>query len=162
MSIEAAPEIRLAIEQGVKDALKAQAKTAGDARDKATPDQTLKDLRLDLVLEIDEMKIGHDGDKTPTCSIPHLAALALFIKRMGIQREPALKTLREVMTEALALDKDAIALLVKEQGVSEALHDVQTKVIATLPRTPVKKKVTVKGARLVIQSTGKAATPGAA
>lgn len=151
---EIAPEIRLAIEAGIKDALKGVAKTAGDARDAADPDQTLTGLVIDMQLEIDEVKIGHDSDKSPTCSIPMLATLALFIKRMGFQRDKALETLQEVMQEAMTLDKDAVKALMAEAGVAEAEQAVREKVIAKLPRSPVKKTVRIKGATLTVKGAG--------
>jgi hypothetical protein len=142
------PEIRLAIEAGIKDALKSIDKTAGEARDEAKPDQTVKGMVIDLRLELDEMTIGHDTDKAPTASIPLLPTLALLVKRMGATRDAALKLLQEVMEEALTLDKSASEELLKDQGVVDAEEAVKTKVIAKLPRTPVKKTVKVKGAHI--------------
>ena len=146
------PELRLAIETGIKDALKKVAKTAGDARDGAPSDVTMKDIVIDMRLALTEMNIGHDTDKAPTASIPLLPCLALMVKRMGATREAALQTLKEVMEQALALDKDASESLLKEAGVAEAEELVVNRVISQLPRTKVKKSVTVKGAELTVNS----------
>lgn len=150
------PEILLACQEGIKSALKAITKTAGtgDLRDLARPDQTLRGLVIDLQLEIDQIDIGHDTDKTPTCSIPMLAAMALLIKRMGITRESGLNTLRDVMKEAMTLGKDASKALLEESGVAAAQQRIKDEVIATLPRTRVRKSIKVKGAKLVIKAAG--------
>ena len=142
------PELRLAIEAGVKDALKVIGKTAGDARDGADADQTVEGLVINMTLEIDKLTIGHDTDKSPTASIPLLPTLALLVKRMGATREAAMTMLTEVMDEALTLDKNAAKALLEEQGVADAQATIKNKVIAKLPRTKVKKSVKVKGAKL--------------
>lgn len=99
-----------------------------------------------LTLRIDgTVKVSEDTEKAPTCSIPMLPALALMVKRMGIQRERALDILREVMTEALKLGKDATAELLAETGVADAQTSIEEEVIAKLPKTPVKGMVKVKG-----------------
>jgi len=144
------PELRLAIEAGIKDALKKVEKTAGDARDEAKPDQKITGMVIDLRLELAEVDIGHDTDKAPTSSIPLLPVLGLMVKRMGVTRDAALKMLQEVMEAALTMDKDASEELLKEAGVAEAEEAIRTKVIATLPRTKVKKSVKVKGASLTV------------
>jgi len=150
------PEILLACQEGVKSALKTLTKTAGsgDLRDLAQPDQTLKGLVIDLQLEIDQVDIGHDTDKAPTCSIPMLAAMALLIKRMGVTRDGALDLIGDVMKQAMALGKDASKELLKETGVAEAQQRLKDEVIATLPRTRVRKSVKVKGAKLTVKGAG--------
>ena len=144
------PELRLAIEAGVKEALKNLEKTAGDARDEAKPDHTEKGLAIDVHLELDEVSIGHDTDKAPTASIPLLTTLALMVKRMGATRADALEVLKDVMTTALTMDKDASEELLREAGVAEAEEEIKAKVIGQLPRTKVKKLVKVKGARISV------------
>ena len=148
--VELTPELALAIERGVEEALKAYAKTQGDPRDLAAPDQKVEGLVINLTLEVGEMSIGHDTDKTPTTSIPMLPTLALLVKRMGATREAALTMLKEVMTEALSLGKDASAMLLLESGVAETEKAIKDEVIATLPRSPVKKTVKVKDTTLTI------------
>ena len=142
--------LHLAIEAGVKDALKQVAKTAGDARDRAEPDQTIEGLVINMTLEIDKLTVGHDGDKAPTASIPLLPTLALLVKRMGVTRDAALDALKGAMEEALSLDKDAAKTLMQEMGVAEAEKLIKEKVIATLPRTKVKKSAKAKGAKLSV------------
>lgn len=142
--------LHLAIEAGVKDALKAVAKTAGDARERCEPDQTIEGLVINMTLEIDKLTVGHDSDKAPTASIPLLPTLALLVKRMGVTRDAALDAIRGAMEEALALDKDAAKAIMQEFGVAEAEKLIKEKVIATLPRTKVKKSATAKGAKLTV------------
>ena len=145
-------EIRLAIETGIKEALKQREKTAGDPRDNASPDHTTKGITISMTLEVDELVVGHDTDREPTASIPLLPVLALLVKRAGATKDATLALLKEVMHEALTIDKDATERLLSEAGVAEALEEVRLKVIATLPRTPVKKTVKAKGAKLAIIS----------
>ena len=148
------PEILLAVQEGTKAAMKQVAKTAGDLRDASEPDQVLKNVVIDLQLELDEVKIGHDTDKAPTVSIPLLASLALFIRRSGFQRDNAMELIREAMTEALTLDKKAEKALLAETGVAECVKTLKDEVIDRLPRTRVKKSVRVKGATLTVKSAG--------
>ena len=80
---------------------------------------------------------GADTDKAPTCSIPLITTLALLIHRMGFTRVDAIKLLREVMTEAIEMDKDANAQFLEQCGVLEAQQLVKKEVIDKLPRTHV-------------------------
>lgn len=104
---------------------------------------TYRDIRIELVLSIKEMRVGADTDKAPTSSIPLLPAMALLVRRMGLQRSDALKTLREVMEEAINLKGDASSKLLAETGVAEAEEMLRSEVIAKLPRTPVKGMVKI-------------------
>jgi len=143
-------EVRLAIETGIKEALKQREKTAGDPRDNANSDHTTKGLVINMTLEVDELIVGHDTDKEPTASIPLLPVLALLVKRSGATKDSTLKLLKDIMMEALTMDKNATDRLLNGAGVLEALEDIKQQVIGTLPRTPVKKTVKVKGAKLTV------------
>jgi hypothetical protein len=151
------PEVRLAIETGIKDGLKQVAKAQGDAKDSASPDTKTKGLVINLTLEVDELAVGHDTDRAPTCSIPLLPTLALLTKRMGATRKDALAMIKDAMTEALTLDKPAAAILLEEFGVAEAEEAIKTQVISELPRTPVKKTAKAKGVTMTV--TGVATRP---
>ena len=144
------PEYILAVESGIKQAIKDLVKAQGDPREQAASDQTLDGLSLSLALRIDKLTIGHDIDKAPTCSIPLLPTLALLVKRMGSTRDAALDMLKEVMLEALELDKNAAKKLMEELGVAEAEQAVKERVIGQLPRTKVKKAVKAFGVSLVL------------
>ena len=157
MDIAMTPEIRLAIETGVKDALKQMTKNLGDAKEEATPDTETKGLVINLTLEVDSLKVGHDTDRAPTCSIPLLPTLALLTKRMGATRDDAMAKIKEAMQEALTLDRDAAATLLEEFGVAEAEAEIKNQIIAELPRTPVKKTAKVKGVKMTV--TGAAQRP---
>lgn len=119
-------------------------KEAKETRDALAPQDYVIDdivtLRLDGVL-----RVGKDHDRAPTCKIPLLASLALMVKRMGIQKEAALEVLREVMTEALTMEKDATAELLAETGVADAEKLIRDAVISKLPKDTVAGKVTTKG-----------------
>jgi hypothetical protein len=135
------PELALAltagIEKGIEELFK-DGKTKIDPRDQATPDQKLEGLVLNVTVEVDSLAIGHDTDKTPTCSIPLLATLGLLVRRMGCTRD------------ALTTDKKAAELLLAETGVAEAQDQVVAEVIAKLPRTRVKKSVKATGCRVTL------------
>ncbi len=151
LNIAITPEMALALEAGVKTALKDFMKSIeGDPRTKVASDQTLKGIKLDLTLEVGELKIGHDTDKAPTASIPLLPTLALLVKKMGFQRDKALTMIREAMTEAIDMDKDAAKAMLKEEGVAEAEKLVKQEVINQLPRIPVNKSVKAKDCTLTV------------
>lgn len=151
MAQKLTPELALALETGVKEALKTAFGKEEDPRDLVAPDSKIEGLTLNVTLSMTELTFGHDTDKMPTCSIPLLPTLALMIRRMGATREAALETLREVMTEALTLDKDATESLLQESGVADAEKAIKEQVIAKLPRTPVRKTVKAKGVSLEVQ-----------
>lgn len=109
-----------------------------------------KDISVELRVHVGEMRVGNDTDRAPTSSIPWLAVCGLMVKRMGLQRDAALETMREALLEAFKLDKDAQAILLKETGVAEAEDMIKEEVIAKLPRTPTKGQVTVKDVEIEV------------
>jgi hypothetical protein len=119
-------------------------------RDELAPGKYAIDEIVTLKLE-GTVKVGPNSDKASTSSIPLLPALALFVRRMGLQRGAALTMLCEVMTEALSLGEDAATELLAETGVADAEKMIRDEVIAKLPRTPVKGAVRVQG---TIQAVG--------
>lgn len=124
---------------------------ATTARDELEPG-VYRDIKIELVVSIKEMRVAPDTDKAPTSSIPMIAALALLVRRMGLQRDDALKTLREVMQEAIALKSDASSTLLAETGVAEAEEMIRSEVIAKLPRTPVKGMIKVEDVEVTFRS----------
>lgn len=142
------PTFALAILQAAKKGVDAKI-----ARDETNPG-VYRDIKLDVHIEVDEMRVAHDSDRAPTCSIPLLPTLALFIKRMGIQREEALDILKDVMTQALDMGTDATKVLLAESGVAEMEKRLKEEVIAKLPRTPTKGAVKVEqdAVRVTIKS----------
>jgi hypothetical protein len=127
--------------------LAAIAKLAADAAKMTRGDLDPGTYALDPVVTLcltGDVVVSADTEKAPTCSIPLLPALALMAKRMGCQRESALKILREVMTEAINLGKDATEELLEETGVAEVEAKIREEVIAKLPKTPVKGLIKVK------------------
>lgn len=133
------PLFSLALQHAMKKGLDAK------AREEVGPG-VHNNLVMDLTVRVGEIRIGNDGDKAPTTSIPMLAAMALLVKRMGFQRDKALEVLKEVMEEALTLkeDKAATKALLAETGVADAEKLLKEEVIAKLPRTAVKGRVDVK------------------
>lgn len=128
--------------------LAALAKLTSDAaketRDSLAPGEYAVDQVVTLYLD-GTVKVSADTDRVPTSSIPLLPALALLAKRMGVQRPAVLAILREVMTEALTMGKDAATELIAEYGLKEVEEQIKQEVLAQLPRVPVKGTVKVKG-----------------
>lgn len=131
------PRYALALLQAAKKGLDAKA-----ARDETEPG-VYRNITLDLRIEVDEMRVAPDTDKAPTASIPLLPTCALLLKRMGIQREEALDILKDVMTQALDMGKDATKTLLAESGVADMQDRLKEEVIGKLPRVPVKGAVKV-------------------
>jgi hypothetical protein len=138
------PKIALALITAIKKGVDAET-----ARAETNPG-VYRDIRLDLTVEVAEMRVAPDTDKTPTSSIPLLPTLALLLKRMGVQREDALEVLRDVMKQALEMGKDAAKQLLEETGVAEMEERLRQEVIEKLPRVPVKGAVTVKPEDVVV------------
>jgi hypothetical protein len=70
---------------------------------------------------------------------------------MGAQRDSAMALLREVMTEALTLDKDATERLLRETGVGDTEAALRREVIGHLPPVEVRGAVAVRGSMQVTQ-----------
>jgi len=155
IAVPLTPEIALALEAGVSSAVKAVLGKE-NPRDKVDGGQTLKGVSIEMILDIGTVTIGHDTDRMPTAAIPLLPALGLLVKRMGATREASLELLKEILTEAIALDKDATTGLLAEAGVEEAVAQVKAEVIAKLPRTKVAKTVKAKDAKLTITGVSQA------
>ena len=131
------PTFALAILQAAKKGVDAKI-----ARDETNPG-VYRNIKLDVHIEIDEMRVGADTDRAPTTSIPWLPTCALLLKRMGLQREEALHVLKDVMTQALDMGTDATKALLSDSGVSDMQERLKTEVIAKLPRVPTKGAVKV-------------------
>jgi len=133
------PKFALAITTAVKKGLDATA-----AREETAPG-VYSGMKMLLEIEVDEMRVAPDTDKSPTCSIPLLATCALLLKRFApTERDRALEIFEEVMTQALDMPKDGVKKLLDESGVAELEKTLKENVIAKLPRVPVKGAVTVK------------------
>jgi len=140
------PKFALAITTAVKKGLDAKA-----ARDE-TDAGVYKGMKMLLEIEVDEMRVAPDTDKAPTCSIPLLTTCALLLRRFAPgERERALEIFEEVMTQALDMPKDGQKRLLDESGVSDLEKTLREKVIAKLPRVPVKGSVTVKPEHVHVQ-----------
>lgn len=148
MNAKIDPKIALVLSNALKKTL--DTKTA---RDEVEPG-VYRDLRVDLTVEVAEMRVAPDTDKAPTSNIPLLPTIALLLKRMGVQRDEAIQILRDVMTEALALGKNASKSLLDETGVAEMEERLRSEVIEKLPRVPVKGAVTVKPEDVVMTLKG--------
>ena len=71
----------------------------------------------------------------PTVSIPLIATLAFFVDRLGLDKDQALSTLREAITEAMKADvEESPAIKAKMTEVAEAVAAVKKDLIAHLPK----------------------------
>jgi hypothetical protein len=85
------------------------------------------------------LRKGDNYEATPTASIPMIQAFALFVKRMGFQREAALAKLQEAMQEAFAAGVNGEKIDLGD--LSEAEDKVRA-MIGTLPKTICEGKTT--------------------
>lgn len=79
---------------------------------------------------------GQDTTKVPTSRIPTLAAMALMIQRLGIQRDRSVELLMECVKQAIELDGDAEEALLEKSGVREMEARLKQE-IRKLPPTKV-------------------------
>jgi len=94
----------------------------------------LYEVRETVTLELaGAIEKAPDVEYTPTADIPLVPALALLLRRAGIQREASKAILVEVMTEALNADESAREALEEEAGVLEAMRHVK-EITAALPK----------------------------
>lgn len=116
------------------------AKKGAAVRSNITPGQYNVDFNVSIKGTIN---VGEDYESTPTVRVPTKAALALFVKRMGFQRDEAIQILTSVMTEAVVMDKKASDLLLQDGLYDEAMNKVK-EALSTLPKQVNKGKVTHK------------------
>lgn len=143
------PPIALALLNATKKGLDAKG-----AREDTAPG-VYRDIKVDVTIEVDELRVAPDTDKAPTASIPLLTTCALLLQRFQPDdRDKALEVFRQVMTQAMDLSKDAQKKLLADSGVAEIEKMIKEEVISTLPRVPVKGAVTVKPDDVRITVTG--------
>jgi len=142
------PQFALALLQASKKGIDAKV-----AREETGPG-VYRNIKMVVEVEVDEMRVAPDTDRAPTASIPLLPTCALLLKRMGVQRDQALEVLKDVMTEALDLGKDASKTLLEDTGVADMEKRLKEEVIAKLPRVETKGAVKVDkdGVRVTLQS----------
>lgn len=147
------PKFALAILNATKKGI--DAKTA---REETEPG-VYKDIKVDVSIEVEEMRVAPDTDKAPTSSIPLLTTCALLLQRFQPNdREKALEIFRQVMTQAMDMSKDAQKKLLEESGVAELEKTLKEEIIGKLPRVPVKGAVTVKPDDVTVTVTGMSMT----
>lgn len=142
------PTFALALLNAAKKGLNAKV-----ARQETEPG-VYRDIKMDVHIEVDEMRVAPDTDKAPTCSIPLLTTCALMLQRFQPNdREKALDVFRQVMTQALDMGNDQQKKLLEDSGVSELEKVLKEEVIAKLPRVAVKGAVTVKADDVTVTVT---------
>ena len=71
----------------------------------------------------------------PTISIPLLATMAYFVDRLGLERDEALTTLREAITEAMTQNvEESPAIKARRAEMESAVTAVKRDLIGKLPR----------------------------
>jgi hypothetical protein len=114
---------------------------AGESRDAVLPGSHPVDFTVRVQGTI---KVGEDSEKAPTARLPHLAVMALFIQRMGFQRDAATAILFECMQEAISMDKDSReTLLTNFPGIAECEEGLRA-MMASLPPIRERGHVTAK------------------
>lgn len=90
------------------------------------------------------INVAEDTEKTPTVSIPMKEVLALFIARSGCTREASIALLRECLTDALQDGTRGAGAIDAATDIDEVFKAEVAALTASLPKTPVKGKVTTK------------------
>lgn len=87
----------------------------------------------------------------PTVSIPMITALALFWEKAGIEKEAALKLLRDALTEAMDEGKNEDAKIkARIDDVTAAITAVRKELIDQLPKMPRAGRVLTKDLMVTI------------
>ena len=114
---------------------------ASEARDQVSPGTHPVDFTVRVQGSV---KVGEDTEKAPTVRLPHLAVMALFIQRMGFQRDHATAVLMNCMREALEMDTSARdTLLANFPEIATCEEGLRT-MMAALPPIKERGHVTVK------------------
>lgn len=83
------------------------------------------------------MTVGEDYTSAPTVNVPHQLALAIALRKAGIQRE----NIVALLMEAITMDRESDDYKQLEAEMAEYTEMVKEAVAATLPRNPCKGQV---------------------
>lgn len=114
---------------------------AGENRDAVLPGSHPVDFTVRIQGTV---KVGEDTDKSPTARLPHIAVMALFIQRMGFQRDQATSILFECMQEAILMDKNSRETLLEAYPDIVECEEGLRAMMASLPPIRERGHVTVK------------------
>jgi hypothetical protein len=110
---------------------------AKTAREETEPG-VYRNIKLDLHIEVEEMRVAPDTDKAPTTSILLLTTCALLLQRFQPNdRQKTLEIFRQVMTQAMDMGKDAQRKLLEDSGVAELEKTLKEDIIGKLSRMPI-------------------------
>lgn len=117
---------------------------SGAARDEVRPGEHDVDFTVRVQGKI---KIGEDVERAPTSHLPHLAVMALFIQRMGCQREHATAMLLSCMHEAITMDGNSRDTLLQNfpeiAGAEEGIRIMMANLPPVKARGPVNSNLSV-------------------
>lgn len=100
---------------------------------------------IDMLVRVHgSMTVAQDTEKTSTVSIPVKEVLALFVARSGATREASLKLLEECLTDALVKSSTGCGAISEMADIDQVFSAQMTKLIASLPKTPVRGAVRTK------------------
>lgn len=95
---------------------------------------------VDMTVHVSgEIRVGADGERTPTASIPVKDVMAFFLARAGATREASIKLIQECVSECLSANKPA-----RLPEVDEAYQAAVEEMTKALPKARVAGKVTSK------------------
>lgn len=87
------------------------------------------------------LKVSADEEYVPTTSISLIGATSMALRRMGIQRGPFLKAMKEACQEALQSDEATRAALMADANVAEFEAAFREEFTAQLPKASRRGKV---------------------
>lgn len=131
------PEIMVAL----KSVISLPENVAKDIRNEVFPGEYEVDCNLRLR---GRMTVGEDYEKTPTCRVPTITTIALFMHYAGITRTAAAAALTRALTEAIVDGEKGADVLAAIETVERMVETVQNDILANLPKIPAKGAVTGK------------------
>jgi hypothetical protein len=136
-----------------------------DSSIKALIVKKFKDSEMDLdvgrhwidetvVLRVSGMVERHDDQWiAPTISIPLIPTLAFFWERLGVEKDQAMRVLRDAITEAMRMQtNESPAIKSKMDDVAEALAAVKRDLIGELPKMRRSGRTDVSDLRVTVNA----------
>lgn len=97
------------------------------------------------------LKVAEDEDYTPTTSISLIGTVLLAVRRMGIQRGPFLKVMKEICTEALLADEQTRGAIMAGAELGNFEEAFRSEFTSQLPQKTRKGKIIRGGLTVAAQ-----------